>query len=101
MSSVTCFPAEKALITLTPQIIRNLAASLIPSNDHFFWWPIYRFFQQNFYPLSFLFIFFLRYIRVVTSLYGTYRYRPTPIPLSPTYHTTDVTVIIPTTDLIF
>ncbi|CAN9422545.1 unnamed protein product [Alternaria alternata] len=99
MSSVTFFPAETALITLTPQVIRNLAASLIPSSDHFFWWPIYRFFQQNVYPLSFLSIFLLRYIRVVISLYGTYRYRPTPIPLSPTYHTTDVTVIIPTTDL--
>lgn len=101
MSSVTFFLAGKVLITLTPQIIRNLAASLIPSNDHFFWWPIYRLFQQNFYPLSFLFLFLLRYIRVVTSLYGIYKYRPTPIPLSPTYHTTDVTVIIPTTDLIF
>jgi hypothetical protein len=102
MSSVTCFPAEKALIALTPQIIRNLAALLIPSNDRFFWWPIYRFFQQNFYPLSFLFIFLLRYIRVVNSLYGKYKNRPTPIPLSPTYHTTDdVTVIISTTDIIF
>ncbi|KAF1836877.1 hypothetical protein BDW02DRAFT_614055 [Decorospora gaudefroyi] len=33
------------------------------------------------------------------SLYGTYIYRPTPIPPNPTYGVSDITIIIPTTDL--
>jgi len=62
-------------------------------------WPIYQSLYRNIYPICFLFVFLLRYTRVLISLYGTYRYRPTPIPLNPTYHINDVTVIIPTTDL--
>ncbi|KAL1792305.1 hypothetical protein ACET3X_008812 [Alternaria dauci] len=99
MASASFFPSKQVLDTLAPHTIRDLARSLIPLYKLVFWWPTYRFFLRRFYPLTFLFVFLLRYIRVITSLYGTYKYQPTPIPLEPTYHITDVTVIITTTYL--
>ncbi|KAH6869921.1 hypothetical protein BKA58DRAFT_315464 [Alternaria rosae] len=73
--------------------------SILPLTNRLAEWPIYQSLQRNACLFSFLFVFLLRYLRVLISLYGTYRYRPTPIPLNPTYHINDVTVIIPTTDL--
>jgi hypothetical protein len=99
MTLAKVFPATHTLTALPLEISQSLTASILPVLNCVTEWPIYQYLHRNIYPISFLFVFLLRYIRVLTSLYGTYKYRPTPIPLNPTYHITDVTVIIPTTDL--
>ena len=55
---------------------------------------------QKLFFYSFLAVFLLRYARVLTNIVGKVRYRPEPIPSNPTYHASDITVVLPTTDLI-
>jgi hypothetical protein len=45
-------------------------------------------------------VFVLRYIRVVGTIVGSIRYRPTPIPSNPKHQASDVTVVIPTTEIL-
>jgi hypothetical protein len=52
---------------------------------------------QNIYLLIFIFVFLFRYYRVVRNILAYNQYRPTPIPVNPSYRPRDVSVIIPTT----
>jgi hypothetical protein len=44
-------------------------------------------------------VFLLRYTRIIASSIGNYKYRPTPLPNASTYHGSNITVVIPTTNL--
>jgi hypothetical protein len=48
---------------------------------------------------AFIFIFLFRYTRVALTILGHSRYHPTPISKTPKYQALDVTVVIPTTNL--
>jgi hypothetical protein len=49
---------------------------------------------------SFIFVFLLRYTRVITTIIGNLRYRPTRTSPSPTYTPSEVTVVITTVDVV-
>ncbi|KAK7436847.1 hypothetical protein VKT23_014483 [Stygiomarasmius scandens] len=51
---------------------------------------------QDPYIRAFGSLFLFRYVRSVVNAIAYYRARPTPIPAKPTYHPSDVTVVIPT-----
>ncbi|KAK6222976.1 glycosyltransferase family 2 [Colletotrichum tabaci] len=46
----------------------------------------------------FITVFFLRYLRLAINIWGSWRYRPAPLPRLPTWSRRDVTVILPTID---
>ena len=51
------------------------------------------------YLHAFMALFFFRYIPVVISMYGNAKYRSTTIPNKPSYHASNVTVVIATANL--
>jgi hypothetical protein len=94
MPSITNVPAMRSLIHMSSYsissttILVRLAALYKLLLSYKYW-----------YLTTFLYVFLFRYIRVFISLNGTFRYRPAPLLFDPTYQISDITIIIPTTNL--
>jgi hypothetical protein len=95
MLSTESLPSMRSLFQILPYINSRMTipvhlAALYKALLSYRYW----------YPTTFLFVFLLRYIRVLISFHGTTQYRPAPLLSDPTYHISDITIIMPTTNLL-